>query len=902
MKSQEAKISKQREIQAKKALEELEQEKEGESAEKIKSQNDFNSSLQSAGNGGIASEKSEVAEQYQLKSKSSQQAVNRHLINSSVENAINVESNQSSNEAIAEISTKPTVTPSYMMHDQGVLSSSADYVHHLNPNKPSLPEIRTISDSEDVLQRLNEKLIDNGLKAESLNVKIEQAESDLLKLQAFEDELNQLIERKEQIVLQLENKKESVEQKRAIEEKVLQQYQENLGQIKDQREIAEIQMLLDNQSLQLKQREDELLKGQAYIDAHKDKIIDFDEISRQLNEEVLANRQNQSQISDLKHIRTQLTNQFNDIQQKKNQLESDISSLQRERKQNELQLINLQSELEKQIQSKMLLDSENTKLKEHLNAGNQDLIAKSQALENIEIELEKKNDEITAHIEETNQLKERIHSLEQGAQWDDDLYRSGDFSDDESPKHRVHGASLYDELREFEDNPSPMALGVSNHLVVDPVVATLKIDNKALQTKLDQTIERNIELQEKRSILEQQLHTLVTEYQAIKKDFEITSHQNNDLLLKQEELLSAPFNLKKQNDALERENTKLNVSVDQYQKEINELQLKLDNATRQSEQANTETKALRKQLDDYELDQHTLVANYEEEIKVLHQQHEAEVKDLGLLNQEQSEEIERLGHYIHEKIKNDKEQLEASQSAISQYENKIDELEQSKEALLLQQAKDHEDISYMQEHIKNQEQKLETFEKNEIEYEEKIKRLKQDIIERESFDEKVMEYINKQGEEIKRLEKQLADKENISPNQAYNMSQANNFSEHMDPSEQIEQRSKLSQNMLAHSRDTSLLSTDSTTVSIGEGVDGKLKKLGELKQASNRPSSPQRKLTVSTTSSRSSSTDSRRSYTLISERKQKVAIIPDFHTVKTDPSLYSNGKQTQRYTSDSRLY
>ena len=28
----------------------------------------------------------------------------------------------------------------------------------------------------------------------------------------------------------------------------------------------------------LKQREDELLKDQAYIDAHKDKIIDFDEI------------------------------------------------------------------------------------------------------------------------------------------------------------------------------------------------------------------------------------------------------------------------------------------------------------------------------------------------------------------------------------------------------------------------------------------------------------------------------------------------------------------------------------------------------------------------------------------------------------------------------------------------
>ena len=376
-------------------------------------------------------------------------------------------------------------------------------------------------------------------------------------------------------------------------------------------------------------------------------------------------------------------------------------------------------------------------------------------------------------------------------------------------------------------------------------------------------------------------------------------------MLKQEELLSAPFNLKKQNDALERENTKLNASVDQYQKEINELQLKLDNATRQSEQANTETKALRKQLDDYELDQHTLVSNYEEEIKVLHHQHEAEVKDLGLLNQEQSEEIERLGHYIHEKIKNNEEllkQLEAFQSAISQYENKIDELEQSKEALLLQQAKDHEGIRYMQERIKNQEQQLETFEKNEIDYEEKIKRLKQDITEREGLDEEVMEYINRKDEELQRLEKQLADKENISPNQAYNMSQANSFSEHMDPSEQIEQRSKLSENMLAHSRDTSLLSTDSTTVSIGEGVDGKLKKLGELKQASNRPPSPQRKLTVSTTSSRSSSTDSRRSYTLISERKQKVAIIPDFHTVKTNPSLYSNGNQTQRYTSDNKLY
>jgi len=75
-------------------------------------------------------------------------------------------------------------------------------------------------------------LIDNGLKAEILNVKIEQAESDLLKLQAFEDELNQLIERKEKIVLQLENKKESVEQEREIEEKLLQQYEKILVRLK----------------------------------------------------------------------------------------------------------------------------------------------------------------------------------------------------------------------------------------------------------------------------------------------------------------------------------------------------------------------------------------------------------------------------------------------------------------------------------------------------------------------------------------------------------------------------------------------------------------------------------------------------------------------------------------------
>jgi len=124
----------------------------------------------------------------------------------------------------------------------------------------------------------------------------------------------------------------------------------------------------------------------------------------------------------------------------------------------------------------------------------------------------------------------------------------------------------------------------------------------------------------------------------------------------------------------------------------------------------------------------------------------------------------------------------------------------------------------------------------------------------------------------------------------------------MDSLEQIEQPSKFSQNMLVHSRHTSLLSTDSTTVSIGKGVDGKLKKLGELKQASNKPPSPQRKLTASTSSSRSSSTDSRRSYNLPSDRKQTLEIVPKCNTAKTNPSLYNNGNQTRRYTSDNRLY
>jgi len=196
---------------------------------------------------------------------------------------------------------------------------------------------------------------------------------------------------------------------------------------------------------------------------------------------------------------TQLSKELGDMQQHKNQLEKDIRILQQEREQTKAQLVSYQEKLKKETQARAYLNLENDQLRIVLDEKNQELIAKSQALENIEIASEKKNDEITAHIEETNQLKERIQSLEQGAQWGDDLYRNGDFSDDESPKHRIHGASLYDELREFEDNRSPVALGVSSHAVVDPVVATLEMDNKALQTKLDQTMEQNIELKEKGS-------------------------------------------------------------------------------------------------------------------------------------------------------------------------------------------------------------------------------------------------------------------------------------------------------------------------------------------------------------------------------------------------------------------
>jgi len=147
------------------------------------------------------------------------------------------------------------------------------------------------------------------------------------------------------------------------------------------------------------------------------------------------------------------------------------------------------------------------------------------------------------------------------------------------------------------------------------------------------------------------------------------------------------------------------------------------------------------------------MGNHEEKIKVLHQQYEAKVEELDFLNQGQREEIEQLGHYIREKIKNNEEQLEASQNAISEYENKIDELEQSKEALLLQQKQDRENIEYMQSYTNSQKQKLATFEKNEIEYEERITQLEQDIIERESIDEEAMEYFNRQGEELQRLKK-----------------------------------------------------------------------------------------------------------------------------------------------------
>jgi len=151
IKSQEAKTSKQREIQAKKALEELEQEKEGESAEKIKSQNDFNSNLQSVGNGGLPSQKSEVTEQYQLTSKASQYALYNNSTMGVFSDPVISSEQGLLTEEIAKMPIKPTViTANPMPNDQAVLSSSADYVHHLNPNKPSLPEIETISDSEDV--------------------------------------------------------------------------------------------------------------------------------------------------------------------------------------------------------------------------------------------------------------------------------------------------------------------------------------------------------------------------------------------------------------------------------------------------------------------------------------------------------------------------------------------------------------------------------------------------------------------------------------------------------------------------------------------------------------------------------------------------------------------------------
>lgn len=75
--------------------------------------------------------------------------------------------------------------------------------------------------------------------------------------------------------------------------------------------------------MQLKQREDELLKGQVYIDAHKNKIIDFDNMIQQLKIVTLYNQSNQSRIEELEGNEFRLTKALetrNDMFQEKSEL------------------------------------------------------------------------------------------------------------------------------------------------------------------------------------------------------------------------------------------------------------------------------------------------------------------------------------------------------------------------------------------------------------------------------------------------------------------------------------------------------------------------------------------------------------------------------------------------------
>lgn len=108
-----------------------------------------------------------------------------------------------------------------------------------------------------------------------------------------------------------------------------------------------------------------------------------------------------------------------------------------------------------------------------------------------------------------------------------------------------------------------------------------------------------------------------------------------------------------------------------------------------------------------------------------------------------------------------------------------------------------------------------------------------------------------------------------------------------------------------HTRNISLRSTDSTSVSISSGSDFELESkksvLSGLKDAVNKPISP-RKLTTS--NSRSSSTDSRKSYSLISRGKQKVVgTTPKINIIKTKPFECKNvGNQTQRNISGNKMY